>query len=86
MLPEVLIGVAVDVVVNKQASFLARFGIIDTMQQLSLLGILTVLIWGGESLFQFLYEVKWRNLAQTLQHDLRLDAYRHVQKLPLSYF
>ncbi|HJU50214.1 MAG TPA: ABC transporter ATP-binding protein [Pseudogulbenkiania sp.] len=86
ILPEVLIGVAVDVVVNKQTSFLARFGITDTMQQLVLLGILTVLIWGGESLFQFLYEVKWRNLAQSLQHQLRLDAYRHVQKLPLTYF
>lgn len=86
ILPEVLIGVAVDVVVNKQASFLARFGVTDTMQQLVLLGVLTVLIWGGESLFQFLYEVKWRNLAQALQHDLRLDAYRHVQKLPLAYF
>ena len=86
VLPEVLIGVAVDVVVNKQASFLGRFGVTDTMEQLALLGLLTVLIWGGESLFQFLYEVKWRNLAQSLQHDLRLDAYRHVQKLPLAYF
>ncbi|MBC7415190.1 MAG: ABC transporter ATP-binding protein [Herminiimonas sp.] len=86
VLPEVLIGVAVDVVVNRQASFLARFGIVDTMQQLGLLGLLTVVIWGGESLFQFLYEVKWRNLAQSLQHDLRLDAYRHVQTLPMAYF
>jgi ATP-binding cassette subfamily B protein len=86
VLPEVLIGVAVDVVVNRQASFLGRFGVTDTMQQLALIGALTVLIWGGESLFQFLYEVRWRNLAQTLQHDLRLDAYRHVQKLPLAYF
>ncbi|MCW3479619.1 ABC transporter ATP-binding protein/permease [Neisseriaceae bacterium JH1-16] len=86
ILPEVLIGVAVDVVVNKQASFLARFGIKDTFAQLAWLGGLTVLIWGGESLFQFLYEVKWRNLAQSLQHRLRLDAYRHVQQLPLGYF
>ena len=86
VLPEVLIGVAVDVVVNKKASFLARFGITDTLQQLALLGLLTVLIWGGESLFQFLYEIKWRGLAQALQHDFRLEAYRHIQKLPLSYF
>ncbi len=86
VLPEVLIGVAVDVVVNKKASFLARFGITDTMDQLALLGVLTAVIWGGESLFQFLYEVKWRNLAQALQHDFRLEAYRHIQKLPLAYF
>ncbi|HEY9194003.1 MAG TPA: ABC transporter, partial [Methyloversatilis sp.] len=29
VLPEILIGVAVDVVVNQKASFLARAGIID---------------------------------------------------------
>jgi ATP-binding cassette subfamily B protein len=86
VLPEVLIGVAVDVVVNQKASFLARFGVTDVMRQLVLLGILTVLIWVGESLFEYLYQLKWRNLAQSLQHDLRLDAYQHVQKLPLSYF
>ncbi len=86
VLPEVLIGVAVDVVVNKQASFLARLGIIDTMHQLAWLGALTLVIWGGESLFEYLYQLKWRNLAQSLQHELRLDAYRHVQKLSLSYF
>jgi len=86
ILPEVLIGVAVDVVVSKQDSFLARLGITDTFHQLLWLGLLTVLIWGGESLFEYLYQLRWRNLAQNLQHDLRLDAYRHVQKLPLAYF
>ncbi|MEN9865639.1 MAG: hypothetical protein RL748_1229 [Pseudomonadota bacterium] len=86
VLPEVLIGIAVDVIANKKDSFLARFGVTDTMDQLMLLGLLTVLIWLGESLFEFLYQTKWRNLAQSMQHDLRLDAYRHIQKLPLAYF
>jgi ATP-binding cassette subfamily B protein len=45
-----------------------------------------VLVWGGESLFQYLYEVKWRQLAQNLQHDMRLDTYRHVQRLDMAYF
>ena len=32
-------------------------------------------------------EIKHRSwLAQNLQHDLRLDAYRHVQHLELAYF
>ena len=86
ILPEILIGVAVDVVVNRQGSFLARLGLTSTESQLVWLGILTVLIWGGESLFQYLYDVKWRNLAQNLQHDLRLDAYGHVQQLEMAYF
>ena len=86
ILPEILIGVAVDVVVNQKASFLARIGIVEPKDQLILLALITVLIWVLESLFEYLYELKWRNLAQNLQHDLRMEAYRHVQKLELAYF
>lgn len=86
VLPEILIGVAVDVVVNQKASFLARLGVPDPKDQLVLLALITVIIWVGESLFEYLYSLKWRNLAQNLQHDLRMDAYRHVQELELAYF
>ncbi|MDP3651091.1 MAG: ABC transporter ATP-binding protein [Rhodoferax sp.] len=91
ILPEVLIGAAVDVVVKGEDSFLARHvlgvvGITNTWHQLLALGVFNVLVWGGESLFQYLYEVKWRQLAQDIQHDLRLDTYRHVQKLEMAFF
>nr|WP_295768126.1 ABC transporter ATP-binding protein [Rhodoferax sp.] len=91
ILPEVLIGAAVDVVVKGDQSFLAKHilvgvGITSTWQQLLVLGGLNVLIWGGESLFEYLYHLKWRGLAQDIQHDLRLDTYRHVQKLEMAYF
>ena len=91
ILPEVLIGAAVDVVVRGDQSFLAKhilvdFGITNTWHQLLVLGGLNVLIWGGESLFEYLYHLKWRGLAQDIQHDLRLDTYRHVQKLEMAYF
>ena len=39
-----------------------------------------------ESTFEFCYGVLWRNLAQTVQHELRTDAYGHVQKLEMAYF
>ncbi len=91
ILPEVLIGAAVDVVIKGDQSFLARnvlgeFGITSTWHQLLALGMLNVVIWGGESLFEYLYHLKWRRLAQDIQHDLRLDTYRHVQKLEMAYF
>ncbi|MBI3285918.1 MAG: ABC transporter ATP-binding protein [Burkholderiales bacterium] len=91
ILPEVLIGVAVDIVVNGEKSFLAKrvlgqFGITDTWHQLLLLGAVNVLIWGGESWFEYLLSLRWRKLAQNLQHDLRLDTYAHVQKLEMAYF
>ena len=82
VLPEILIGVAVDVVVNQRDSFLAGFGIPDPMNQLWLLVALTIVVWLAESGFEYLYALKWRNLAQNLQHDLRLAAYQHLQLLP----
>lgn len=84
--PPVLIGAAVDVVVAQENSFIARFGIEDVFTQLLVLAGLNVTVWALESAFQYAYDVKWRQLAQTLQHDLRLDAYGHVQTLEMAYF
>jgi ATP-binding cassette subfamily B protein len=81
VLPELLIGVAVDVVVNRKDSFLADLGLVDPWQQLLLLAAATVAIWVLESTFEYLYAVNWRSLAQDLQHELRLDTYRHIQRL-----
>lgn len=81
VLPEILIGVAVDVVVHQRESFIARMGLPDPVHQLLLLTGLTIIVWALESLFEYLLALKWRNLAQDLQHRLRLDAYRHVQTL-----
>jgi ATP-binding cassette subfamily B protein len=82
VLPELLIGVAIDVVVNREDSFIARFGIVDPMEQLVALTGITVVIWVLESLFEYLLALKWRGLAQDLQHELRLDAYAHLQQQP----
>lgn len=85
--PEILIGAVVDVVARGEQSVVGQLlGLSDRFHQIIVLAILTVFIWVFESLFEFLYQLKWRNLAQTVQHDLRLDAYRHVQKLGLGYF
>jgi ATP-binding cassette subfamily B protein len=84
--PPVLIGLAVDVVVEKEASFLAGWGLESLTSQLVALAVLTVLVWGLESIFEYLYQLLWRGLAQQLQHDLRLDAYQHVQRLDRTFF
>ncbi|NCJ07272.1 ATP-binding cassette domain-containing protein [Synechococcales cyanobacterium C] len=84
--PPALIGAAIDVVVERQNSWIARLGITDVFWQLLALSVLSVLIWGLESLFEYAYARAWRNLAQTLQHQLRLDAYAHLQRLDLAYF
>jgi ATP-binding cassette, subfamily B, bacterial len=84
--PEILIGIAVDVVVKKQDSFLATLGIRNVEQQLIILTVITVVVWVLESLSQYIYTNIWRNLSQKIQHNLRLDAYNHIQQLELAYF
>ena len=84
--PPLLIGLAVDVVVEREDSFLASLGILDPWHQLILLSVLTFAIWGLESLFEYFYGVLWRNLAQTVQHELRLDTFAHVQRQGMGWF
>ena len=84
--PPLLIGAAVDVVVKREESVLSDFGYSDPKEQLILLSILTIIIWVFESLFEYIYGVLWRNLAQTVQHELRLDAYSHIQNLEMEWF
>ena len=84
--PPLLIGVAVDTVVARQDSWLAGLGIADLRTQLLVLAAATAVIWVLESIFEYLFQLGWRNLAQTVQHELRMDAYAHVQGLEQAYF
>ncbi len=84
--PPALIGLAVDIVVEQENSFLASWGIESVLAQLVVLSVLSFLIWALESLFEYAYQRLWRNLAQSIQHDLRLDGYQHLQRMELSFF
>ena len=84
--PPVLIGLAVDVVVEQDTSWLSQLGITTVTSQLITLAVLSFLVWTAESLFEYLYGILWRNLAQSAQHSLRLEAYDHLQKLEMDFF
>lgn len=84
--PEILIGIAIDVVIQQEDSFVAQLGIVEPKNQLFLLGLLTFLIWLGESVFQFLYLKNWRELAQKIQHRFRVDSYSHIQNMDMAFF
>jgi ATP-binding cassette subfamily B protein len=85
--PEILIGAAVDVVANEKRSFVGRvFGVEDRFDQLYILAAVTVLVWVLESITDYIADVTWRNLAQDIEHDTRMEAYAHVQHLELAYF
>jgi ATP-binding cassette, subfamily B, bacterial len=84
--PPVLIGMAVDVVVQREDSLIASLGFPEVSTQLWILAGLTLVVFAFESIFQYTYQILWRNLAQSMQHGMRMDAYENVQELDLTYF
>jgi ATP-binding cassette subfamily B protein len=84
--PPVLIGVAIDIVVEGNESFLSSFGIPDRRRQLVILAILTFIIWGLESLFDYLSAVTWRGISQDIEHSLRTETFENVLSLDMQYF
>ena len=84
--PPVLIGVAIDIVVEGNESFLASLGVGDRRRQLVILAILTFIIWGLESLFDYLSAVTWRGISQDIEHSLRTETFQNVLGLDMKYF
>lgn len=84
--PPLLIGAAVDIVDRGNNSIFGQMGIEDQRNQLYFLGFLTFIVWAGESLFEFWYKIRWRNLAQDIEHKLRMDLYDHLQYLELEFY
>ncbi len=84
--PPFIIGAAIDVVVQRQDSLVAKLGFPDPFHQILILGLATVVIWSLESLFEWLLGVAWRQLAQAIQHEARMDVYGHVQTLEMRWF
>lgn len=85
LFPPLLIGLAVDIVVERESSFLGRIIGLEVFTQLLLVAFLTVLVWVSESVFEYLFVKKWKYLAQDYQNFLRLEAYDHYQKLDHTF-
>ena len=84
--PPVLIGIAIDIVVEGSESFIGNFGFEDRRQQLIILAFITFVIWGFESIFDYVAAVTWRNIAQDLQHSMRTETFNKTLDLDLSFF
>ncbi len=84
--PPVLIGIAIDIVVEGEESFVAQLGYIDKKQQLIVLAFLTFFIWTLESIFDYIAALTWRNISQDIEHELRMETYTNTQTLDLAYF
>jgi ATP-binding cassette subfamily B protein len=86
IVPELLIGAAVDVVVRGDASFVGEvLGVESRFAQLGWLAVINAVVWLVESVSEYVASVLWRGLAQGVEHDLRVEAYDHVQHLDLGW-
>lgn len=86
VMPELLIGAAVDVVVRGQDSLVQQvLGVDSRYAQLAWLAVINVVIWVVESISQYVADVLWRGLAQSIEHELRVAAYDHAQHLDLGW-
>lgn len=86
ILPEILLGLAINTVVEKENAWLARLGFTSLKMQLLLLSLMTLMVYGLGSLFEYLYSVKWWRLTQHLQHNFRIAAFEHVQQSTMTSF
>ena len=84
--PPVLVGWAVDTVARNPPDVVTFFAGDSVVSSAILLGVLGVVIFGVESLFQWLYTLGFMSLAQFVQHDLRLDGYRKMQNREMRFF
>jgi ATP-binding cassette subfamily B protein len=90
LMPPFLVAWFVDIAAGGTLPFLPGafadlFGT-GTTARFVAMGVLAVLIFGGESLFQWLYDRAFKTLAQDVQHRLRVDAYSRMQERELRFF
>lgn len=86
VVPELLIGAAVDVVVRGADSFVGDLlGVESRYAQLGWLAAINLVVWIIESASEYAADVLWRGLAQGIEHDLRVEAYDHAQHLHLGW-
>ncbi len=86
IMPEILLGLAINTVVERENAWLAGLGIVRLKIQMLLLGLTTLAVYGLGSLFEYLYSIKWWRLAQHVQHNFRMAAFERVQHSTMTAF
>ena len=79
--PPLIIALGIDAVTGGR--IMAGLGLPLGGQFLAL-AALSVVLWGTESFCEYRFRVEWEGFANRLQHDMRVDAYRHVQQIDLA--
>ncbi len=87
LMPPFITAWFIDTVSKKTPGWIPFWtGLTDPWQIVLFLTALTIVIFGFESFFQWLYSRGFMRLAQRLQHDLRIDTYAHLQNREMAFF
>ncbi len=86
LMPPILVGWLVDSLGTNIPSLLQNTGVVSVKGAVITIIVLTVIIFSLESLFEWLFSRSFKRIAQKVQHDIRTDLYRKMQKLPQSYY
>ncbi|HMQ49464.1 MAG TPA: ABC transporter ATP-binding protein [Saprospiraceae bacterium] len=87
LMPPFLTAWLIDAVSGQSPFWIKNsLGITDAWQTAIFLAILTFVIFGLESFFEWLYQRGFRNLAQEVQHRLRISAYNKLQSREMAFF
>jgi ATP-binding cassette subfamily B protein len=87
LMPPIIVGWLIDSVNGNTPAWIADFfGINDVLGIALFFGVLIVIIFGVESFTEWLLKLGFMRLAQRVQHDLRMDAYKQLQSREIAYF
>lgn len=87
LMPPIMIGWLIDSVNGNTPKWIAEYFNVSTPFSIALFfGLLIIIVFGIESFTEWLMKLGFMRLAQRVQHDLRLDAYKQMQNREIAYF
>jgi len=87
LMPPLLVGWVIDSLRGRPPGWIAGLaGTRDPWKMAVVLAGLSVAIFFFESLFQWMYQAGFMRLAQSVQHDLRMDVYNRIQSREIAFF
>jgi ATP-binding cassette subfamily B protein len=85
--PPVIIGIAVDVLLDPTSSLIARMGLTTRLApQLAIIAVAGLGLWTVRSWLAYEERVSSSELIEVMQHDLRSEAYARLQTLDMAVF
>jgi len=87
MMPPFLTAWMIDSMSGNMPNWIPKWtGLSDLWEVAIFIAIFTIVIFGFESFFEWMFKRGFMRLAQEVQHDLRLDAYNTMQSREIAYF